>query len=46
MDLSFFKNDITGSEPTSKLGIHSRNMQSGLVTCSLEISPVSQQPAN
>jgi hypothetical protein len=27
MDLPLLKNDITGSEPISKLGIHSRNMQ-------------------
>jgi hypothetical protein len=34
---ALLKNDITTFEPTSKLGIHSRYMQSGFVTGSLEI---------
>jgi len=38
--LPLLKNDITGSEPTVKMWIHSSNMQSGLVTVLLEISGI------
>ena len=39
-DLPLLKNDITTFELALKYGIHSSNMQSGLVTCSLEISEI------
>ena len=38
--LPLLKNDITTFELALKYGIHSSNMQSGLVTCSLGISEI------
>jgi len=38
MDLPLLKNDITNKLGPQKPAINSSNMQSGLVTCSLEIS--------
>jgi len=38
MDLPLLKNDIATTKAASQNEIYSSNMQSGLVTCSLEIS--------